>query len=201
MQPACRVADDHVCSLLPLPRQSRRTRTDAGSAPSCCRIISTCARFDQISSWSAAAARNVSPAHRRTFLPLFAQQIGKLSDRRRLAHAVDADDKNHRRLCGKVERRSAHVHHALKHLAQGELCLLDGLDVPLAHQRPELFHRLFGCLHTEVRENQALFQIVIKLVVQLRGGEDAARWSLPSCSVPASVFQKIPCMLSFMSML
>ncbi len=43
--------------------------TAAGSAPSLCLTMSTSARSAQISSWSIAAARNVSAAPRITFLP------------------------------------------------------------------------------------------------------------------------------------
>ena len=41
--------------------------TAAGSAPSCCLTISTPARSAQMVSWSAAAARKVSAAQKRTF--------------------------------------------------------------------------------------------------------------------------------------
>ena len=105
--------------------------------------------------------------------PAFAQKVCELSDRRRLAHAIHADDENDGRLCGKIERCRAHVHHALEHLAKSELCLLDGLDVPLAHDDSELLHGLLGRLHAEVGQNQALFQIVVKFVVQLGGRKDA----------------------------
>ena len=49
----------------------RTVVTAPGSAPSCWRMISQPARCAQISSWSAAAARKVSPAQKRTRLPSF----------------------------------------------------------------------------------------------------------------------------------
>ena len=43
--------------------------TAAGSAPSLCFTIGTPTRSAQMDNWSAAAARNVSPAAMITFLP------------------------------------------------------------------------------------------------------------------------------------
>ena len=59
--------------MMSLPRafaaEIESKTTAAGSAPSPCRTMSAPARFAQISSWSAAAARNVSAADSMTFLP------------------------------------------------------------------------------------------------------------------------------------
>ena len=65
---------------------------------------SACARPAQVSSCSAAAARNVSAAPITTLAPGLVQLVGELADRGRLAGAVDADHENHRGLGAQVER-------------------------------------------------------------------------------------------------
>ena len=93
--------------------------------------MSQWARSDQISSWSAAAARKVSPAHREDLFALVAQLVRELADGGGLADAVDADDEDDRRLRVEPQAGVADVQHVGEDGAQGDLGLVDGLDVLL----------------------------------------------------------------------
>ena len=105
---------------------------------------------------------------------LVAQLVRELADGGGLADAVDADDEDDRRLRVEPQAGVADVQHVGEDGAQGDLGLVDGLDVLLADGLAQAVHDGLGGVHAEVGDDEALFQIVVEVVVQLAGGEDAA---------------------------
>ena len=79
-----------------MPCLTASNATLAGSAPSAPRTTSAPTRAPQVSSWSAAAARNVSAAPSSTRAPVGDEHAGELAAGGRLAGAVDADDQDDR---------------------------------------------------------------------------------------------------------
>jgi hypothetical protein len=79
-----------------LARPIASCTTDPGSAPSVARTISAPLRVAHCSSWSAAAARKVSPAASNAATPLVVLALREFANRRGLAHAIHAHEQPHR---------------------------------------------------------------------------------------------------------
>ena len=105
--------------------------------------------------------------HHQDFLALFHQPGSQLADGGSLAHAVDADDQDHAGPGGQVQFRRTYVQHLRQDVLQGVLGLLGGFQVVLPNPLAEPLHGLAGGLHPQVRQDEALLQLVVKIVVQL----------------------------------
>ena len=120
--------------------------------------------------------------------------LGQLSDGGGLPHTVDTDDQHHAGMGGKVQLGIPHTDHIRQNVLQGLLGLVRLGDVPLPDDPAQPVRCLGGSFHTQVRQDQALFQIVVKIVVNLRAaGEKIAPGiaeGIPSLGEPSFDFFK-----------
>ena len=86
---------------------------------------------------------------------------------------LDADDQHHRGTGGKVQRAVTHLEHFHQDFPERRPGLLGGFEPVLPYLGPESIHGLHGGVHPQVGQDQALLQLVVKVVVNLRkAGED-----------------------------
>ena len=108
----------------------------------------------------------ISGAHQHPF-PLVPQLLGQLSDGGGLPHPVYADDQHHRGLGIQTQAGVAHVQHLHQDVLQGRFGLLRLPDFFLLHPAAQALHRPSGSLHSQVGQDQAFLQLVVKIVVQI----------------------------------
>ena len=106
--------------------------------------------------------------HQQHVFPLIHKLLGDFPDGSGLAHTVDPDDQDHTGLGGKIQLRVSHVQHIHQDILQSGLCFLGCFQVLLTNGLPKSLHRFSGGFHPQIRENQALLQFVIKIIVNLR---------------------------------
>ena len=106
--------------------------------------------------------------HQQDLLPRVYLLLGDLADGGGLAHAVDSDDQDHAGMGGQVQVGVSHADHAGEDHPQGRLGLVRPGDVLIPYRLAELLRGLGRGLHTHVRQDQALLQLVIEVLVQLR---------------------------------
>ena len=96
--------------------------------------------------------------------------MGDLADGRGLAHAVHADDQND-------GGRAAQVHLSFgAHLIGNEVAqfiagLLTGFQPLLVHPVPQLVHQFDGHFTAHIGQNELLFQLIVKIIIDLAAGE------------------------------
>ena len=173
MQTARRVAENHIHAAR-LRRRDRiehdRRRVRAFALPD---DVGMGALRPDLELIGRRRAERIARAEQDLFARLM-ELICDLADRRRLADAVHTDDQHDRRLCGQIQRAVAHVQHVAQHLTQRLARLRHGLDPPVAHHKAQPLHGLDRRVHAEIGEDQPFFEVIIKIVVQLRRGEHAA---------------------------
>ena len=110
------------------------------------------------------------PRRQQDPVPIGLQAVGQLADGGGLAHAVDPDHQDHRRLAGQVQAGLSHRQHFHQNLPQAGFYLLRLFDLPLLYPLPQGLHRLQGGLHPHIREDQGLLQFLKKVLIH---GEQA----------------------------
>ncbi len=97
-------------------------------------------------------------------------EIGQLGNAGGLAHAVHADDQND-------GGRAAQVHLSFgAHLIGNEVAqfiagLLTGFQALLVHPVPQLVHQFDGHFTAHIGQNELLFQLIVKIIIDLAAGE------------------------------
>ena len=97
--------------------------------------------------------------------PVVLHLMGQLADGGGFAHTVDADHQNDAGLGGKLQLGVAHIQHLHQNVLQGLPHLVGTFEMLHIHLFPELLHGLHRRVHAQIRQNQALLQVVIKIVV------------------------------------
>ena len=114
--------------------------------------------------------------HQQDLLALAHQLLGDLANGGGLADAVNADDQHHAGGGGQVQGGVAHVQHLHQDVFQRLTGFFRGGQVLAADGLAQSFHSLDGGVDAQIRQDQALFQLVVKVVVDLsKTGEDAAQ--------------------------
>ena len=109
-------------------------------------------------------------------LALRLQLGGQLADGRGLAHAVDADDQNHTGMGGQIQLRVPHGKHIHQNFLQRFPRFLRGFQVLLPDGLAQPSHSLDGGVHTQVCQNQAFLQLIVKIVVNFgKAGKHTAQ--------------------------
>ena len=139
--------------------------TEAGSAPSPRAMIAAPERCAQIPSCSAAAARNVSPAAKRTLLPFAASWPAIFP----IVVVFPHDG----RACVEFERAPAAGENAFENIAELVAHLFRFFNAFFADARAQFGHNAFRTLYAEVGEDERLFQLVHQLLVDAAAGENA----------------------------
>ncbi|MPM58197.1 hypothetical protein SDC9_105027 [bioreactor metagenome] len=98
-------------------------------------------------------------------LALGLHAAAQLADGGGFPHAVHADEQHHGGLLLQAEGRVAHVQHLRQNLPQGGAHRCFAGDALPLHFGPKPLHRLGGGVHAQIRQNQALLQIVKKRLV------------------------------------
>ena len=88
----------------------------------------------------------------------------QLTDGRRLADAVDADDKDDGRLRADMQRRVS----LNKDVLEGFVNFFRSTELLLFHPLTELFDDLAGSLHADVGKDHTLLQFLVKLLICTR---------------------------------
>lgn len=91
--------------------------------------------------------------------------MGQLADGRRLADAVDADDKHDGRARAELQARVADVQHVHKDILQGIANFFRCAELALLHDGAELLDGLAGRFHADVGEDHALLKLLVKFFV------------------------------------
>ena len=114
--------------------------------------------------------------HQHDLLSLRGQLLCDLADGGGLAHAVDADDQNHAGVGGQIQLRVPHGKHIHQNFLQRFPGFLRGFQVLLPDGLAQPPHSLYGGVHTQVCQNQAFLQLIVKIVVNFgKAGEHAAQ--------------------------
>ena len=96
--------------------------------------------------------------------------IGELGDAGGLAHAVDTDDQNDRRLAGKVHL-GVRRHFFGNDVAQGIGGFFAGLQALFAHAVAQLVHQTHSHFAAHVRKDELFFQVIVHVVVDDTAGQ------------------------------
>ena len=99
--------------------------------------------------------------------PLIFELMADLADGGGLAHAVDSDKQYHGGLGGQIQGGLTHGHGIGDHPAHALPGLFHGLDVLLPHPAPQLLHQFQGGIHTGIRQDEGLLQLIIEVVGEL----------------------------------
>ena len=101
-------------------------------------------------------------------LSLADKLMGELADRRGLAHAVDADHQDHRRLRLQLQRRVANLQLLAHQLNKALARLMPLAKALFPGQALHALDKLFRRGGADVGEHQKLLQIVVKILVVRR---------------------------------
>ena len=115
--------------------------------------------------------------------------MGQLADGGGLADAVDADDQYDRRLCAELQGRIANPQHIDQNLFQRRMDLLAAAQLFFLYPLAQQLHSLAGGLHAHIRQDHALLEFLIKLLVG--AGEAVKEATQGGCHGTAGFFQPI----------
>ena len=163
VQPACRVADNHVRS--PCLRRRDRVKDDGGGITALTLLddLTAAALRPDIKLLDGGGTEGVG-CRKKNLLAVPAERIGKLADGGGLSHTVDADHQNDGRTGGNIQFLSALKHLGDDFLEQAVDLLRVG-DAALSDAVPQLTADLVRGGHTDIAHDEQLLELLKQLLV------------------------------------
>ena len=102
----------------------------------------------------------------------FLAQVGNFSDGCGLSAAVDANHQDNQRVFLAQLISFSLIHQIRNNAFQRLLHFLRFRNVAGVHPFPELFHDLLGGINSDIRNDQGFFQLIQKILIQIRVAHD-----------------------------